>query len=81
MRKKILAVVLVCSMLLTSGCSIRHGLNNAEDKGLYYLVTPILETPEGWSDSDFQCYYYQVNTHVVYFGNDDLVRSIVCYVN
>lgn len=78
-------ILVLLSVLSLSGCDydIRYGSGNVEAKGdsedLPYLLTRITDLPDEWSSSKYMCYYYHIDTKVVYFGTSNLSTSAVLF--
>ena len=75
--------LLICMMLVLTGCdTLKYNTdNNIEDANeLTYLLTKIADVPDGWSESDRNCYYYHVDTKIVYFGADNLSSTAGMYI-
>ena len=70
----ILSCILLLSLL---GCgnntsfNMRDGYYNTEDN-IYYLFNKIETIPDDWTEAEFNDYYYQVDTNVVYIGTNNL---------
>lgn len=80
----ILTVLLICIAFTLIGCSadipVYDTNNNKDSDDLKYLITRITDVPNGWSESDNNCYYYQVDTKIVYFGSSNLNSNYGVYL-
>lgn len=80
---KKLATVCMVLILAFTGCSsekLDHMFNpdsskyhgNVELCDTYYMLTRIVDVPDGWQTAKCQCFYYDINTHIVYVGTANL---------
>lgn len=70
-RNVCLVIALILLSVFCMGCASLKYTNEGKDEPLY-MVTRVKNTPDGWSDSEFQCYYYNNDTKIVYFGSNNL---------
>lgn len=77
--KRISLITLVVLMtLFISGCDfLMYGSQNSlsSEGSLYYFFTRIEDIPDGWSCCEFQSYYYEVDTKIVYIGSNNLSQN------
>lgn len=78
MKRCLILLFIVITSLVMTGCDdsiLKYGSQNEEDSdSLYYFFTRIddSDVPDGWKTSDYQSYYYEVDTKVVYIGSNSL---------
>lgn len=77
---KKLVVVCMLLVLTITGCSAKN-ISKADNNATKlsesvdetaYLLKSIDNVPEGWKTADKQCFYYDINTNIIYVGNTNI---------
>ena len=74
MKKKLLVLIASITILGSiTGCGdLLHGNGNVETGQTNYMLTRIENVPDGWETSKYMCFYYDINTSIIYVGKNDM---------
>lgn len=76
MKKKLVAIVCALALCVT-GCEdlIKYDGGNVELNADAYMLTRITDIPDGWKNSKYMTFYYDINTYIVFVGTNSLASD------